>query len=142
MSTGLQNFPFFVSQNHLHGNNFFLPFPIHTHPPTYTDATDQKSNASGIVVSFTEDAKERKKDSLESSKLQRTVEVCSHQGLEWAGICWYRMSALYVEQYDADWGVHTSASSSLACVPSPTTPHLFCIKGYPQVRRHSSQKAV
>lgn len=106
-----------------------------THPSTHLHRHDRKSNVSGIVVSFTEDAKgrkeERKKDSLESSKLQRTVEVCSHQGLEWAGICWYRMSALYVEQYNADWGVHTSASSSPAHSPLPHHPPPVLYKGAP-----------
>lgn len=53
-----RNFPFLVSQNHLHANNFFA-FSC-THPSTHLHRHDQKSNASGIVVSFTEDAKERK----------------------------------------------------------------------------------
>lgn len=47
-------------KNHLHANNFFA-FSC-THPSTHLHRRDRKSNASGIVVSFTEDAKERKKD--------------------------------------------------------------------------------
>lgn len=74
----------------------------------------------------------RKKNSfvLTSSKLWRTIEVCSHQGLEWAGICWYRMSALYVKQYNADWDVHTSASTLPAYAPPPTPPSAL-YKGVP-----------
>lgn len=76
---------------------FSFSYPYHpTHLYKYTS---WKSNTLGIVVSFTEDAKERKTPlSSIAASHKRTAEVCSHQGLEWAGNCWYRMSALHVEQ--------------------------------------------
>lgn len=76
---------------------------------------------------------------LNSSKSQRTAEVCSHQGLEWAGNCWYRMSALHVEQtVRCRLGYPHSASMLPAHISPARPPAVYLVSKDPlQVYFHS-----